>query len=255
MTMRVRTAAFAAGLALLFGTAAGVALAAQPAFVAAAVADPARPAADTARDVNRKPAEVLAWAGVKPGDRIGEIFPGGGYYTRMLSKIVGPTGKLYAISPASFLTRPGATEALKAIGPNVVVIGSATVAPTPEIPEKLDLVWTTENYHDFHNAGGPGGPVADIAAFNKAVYDSLKPGGIYLIEDHAAANDAPPTSTSAMHRINPNQVVTEVTAAGFKLIARSDMMNVAEDDHTKPVFDSNVKGKTDKLLMKFQKPK
>ena len=78
----------------------------MPAFVVAAVADPGRPAADTARDANRKPAEVLAWVGVNPGDRIGEIFPGGGYYTRMLSKIVGPTGKVYGVQPQSFLQPP-----------------------------------------------------------------------------------------------------------------------------------------------------
>lgn len=250
--MRLRTAAAAAGLTLLFGAAAGAALA-QPAYVTASVADAARPAADTARDVNRKPAQVLAFAGVKPGDKVGEIAPGGGYYTRLLAKIVGPGGKLYAIMPPPRPDRPNGGDALKAIGPQVTVITSVNSVPPAEIPEKLDLVWTSENYHDFHNSFG-GGPPRDIAAFNKAVFDSLKPGGIFLVEDHAAANDAPPTVTSTQHRINPNQAITELTAAGFRLESRSDVLRNPNDDHTKGAMDPSIRGQTDKFVMKFRKP-
>ena len=194
---------------------------------------------------------MLAFAGVKPGDKVGEIMPGGGYYTRLLAKIVGPNGKLYAIMPPARPGGPpgGGADALKAIGPQVTVINSPNLAPTAEITDKLDLVWTSENYHDFHN-----GPTADIAAFNKAVFNALKPGGVFLIEDHAAANDAPPTVTSELHRINPNQVISELTAAGFRLEARSDIMRNPADDHTKRNADPTIRGETDKLLMKFRKP-
>ncbi len=252
--MRLRTAALAAGVSLLFGTVAGVALA-QPAFVTASVADAGRPANDTARDVNRKPAQVLAFAGVKPGDKVGEIMPGGGYYTRLLAKIVGTGGKLYAIMPPPRAGGPpgGGGDALKAIGPQVTVISSPNLAPTAEITEKLDLIWTSENYHDFHNSFGGGAP-ADIAAFNKAVFDALKPGGVFLVEDHAAANDAPPTATSALHRINPNQAIAELTAAGFRLEARSDVLRNPNDDHTKPGGDPSIRGQTDKFLLKLRKP-
>jgi predicted methyltransferase len=244
----VIAAAFAA-----FALSAATAQAAPPAYITAAVADPGRPAADTARDDNRKPAEVLTFAGVKPGQVVGELMPGGGYYTRILAKVVGPNGKVYAIFPDAIAkARPQMVDAVKTIGPNVIVLltnGSAAGAP-----EKFDLLWTSENYHDFHNAFG-GNPAPDIAAFDKAALDSLKPGGVFIIEDHAAAADAGPDVTSKLHRINPAQVRTELQAAGFKLAGESDVLKNPADTHTTPVFDASIRGKTDKLLMKFQKPK
>jgi predicted methyltransferase len=241
--------ATAAAAALLMGASVQ---AAPSAAVTAAVADSGRPDADKARDVNRKPAEVLDFAGVKPGQVVGELMPGGGYYTRILSKAVGPSGKVYALFPDALAkARPQMVDAVKAIGGNVVVIlnnGSAQGAP-----EKFDLLWTSENYHDFHNAFG-GNPPPNIALFNKAAFDSLKPGGTFIIEDHAAAADAGPDVTSKLHRINPAQVKTELAAAGFKLVAESDVLKVPSDPHTAPVFDASVRGKTDKLLMKFKRP-
>ena len=136
---------------------ASAAVAAPPAYITAAVADPGRPAADTARDAERKPAEVLAFAGVKPGQVVGELMPGGGYFTRILAKAVGPKGKVYALFPDGIAKRaPQMIDGAKAIGPNVVVIvndGSAAGAP-----EKFDVLWTSENYHDFHNSFPPGSP-------------------------------------------------------------------------------------------------
>ena len=231
----------------------GGALSAQaaPAAIAAAVANPARPDADKARDADRKPAEVLAFAGVKSGDKVGELIPGGGYYTRLLSALVGPTGKVYALVPQGMLAAKPETEAaLKAIGPNVVVVGFAA----PSAPEPLDVVWTSENYHDFHNSR-PGGPPADIAAFNHAIFAALKPGGVFLVEDHAAAAGAGPGVTSTLHRIDPAQVESEIEAAGFKLEASSTLLANATDPHTAAVFDPTIRGHTDKLLLKFRKPK
>jgi predicted methyltransferase len=241
-------AAFAA-----FALGAATAHAAPPAYIAAAVADPGRPAADTARDADRKPADVLTFAGVKPGMVVGELMPGGGYYTRLLAKAVGPTGKVYGVFPEAIAkSRPQMIDAVKAIGPNVVVIVNPGWAGGA--PEKFDLLWTSENYHDFHNAFG-GAPAPDIAVFDKAALDSLKPGGIFIIEDHAAAPDAGPDVTSKLHRINPAQVKSELEAAGFKLVGESDVLKNPADPHTSPVFDPAIRGKTDKLLMKFQKPK
>ncbi len=242
-----------AGLVLAVAAPAGVILAAPaPAYIAQAVANPARPAADTARDPERKPADVLAFAGVKPGDKVGELIPGGGYYTRLLSKIVGPTGKVYALWPEGLAKmRPQMVDASNAIAPNVKAItyGEASLG----LPEKVDVVWTSENYHDFHNAP-PGAPAPNIADFNKAVFDALKPGGTFLVEDHAAAADAGPDSTSKLHRINPAQVKREIEAAGFKLAASSDILKNPNDPHDKPVFDPSIRGHTDKLLFKFVKP-
>ncbi len=242
----------AAGAALAFGSTA--AIAAGPAIskaIADAVANPSRPPADTARDADRKPAQVLAFAGVKPGQNIGELIPGGGYYTRMLSGVVGPAGHVYALWPDGLAkARPQMVQASATIGVNVSVV---TYTPgTLNAPEKLDVVWTSENYHDFHN-GPPGAPPADITAFNKSVFDALKPGGTFLIEDHAAAAGATGV-TNTLHRIDPAQVKAEVEAAGFKLVAESDVLKNPADTHLLPVFDASIKGHTDKLLFKFKKP-
>jgi predicted methyltransferase len=243
--------AAAAAAAVLIEAAPTIA-ASVPAYISAAVADPGRPAADTARDADRKPAEVLAFSGVKPGDKVGEFIPGGGYYTRLLAKAVGPSGQVYALWPDGFAKmRPQLFEASKAVGPNVTAV--AYPQGSLNVPDKLDLVWTSENYHDFHNAP-PGASAPDIAAFNKMVFDALKPGGVFLIEDHAAAAGAGPGVTGTLHRIDPAQVKTEVEAAGFKLAAQSDALKNPADPHTATVFDASIKGHTDKMLFKFVKP-
>jgi predicted methyltransferase len=241
-----------ASLVLAVTAPSGVILAAPaPAYVAAAVSDASRPAADTARDADRKPADVLAFAGVKPGDTVGELIPGGGYYTRLLSKIVGPSGKVYALWPEGLAkARPQMLDAMKEIGPNVVnVLYTDT---SLNAPEPLDLVWTSENYHDFHNAP-PGGTAPDIADFNKAVFAALKPGGVFLVEDHAAAAGAGPGVTSTLHRIDPAQVKAEVEAAGFTLAGSSAALANPADPHTVGVFDPSIRGHSDKLLFKFKK--
>jgi predicted methyltransferase len=242
----------AAAAAFALSAPVSAALAAD-ATITAAVADSSRPAADTARDADRKPADVLAFAGVKPGQAVGELIPGGGYYTRLLAKVVGPNGKVYALWPEGLAKlRPQLVEGSKAIGPNVVVI--AYPEGSLNLPEKVDVIWTSENYHDFHNAP-PGAPPADIAAFNKSVFDALKPGGAFLIEDHAAAAGAGPGVTSTLHRIDPAQVKAEVEAAGFKLEASSDILANPADPHDKGVFDASIRGHTDKMLFRFSKPR
>jgi predicted methyltransferase len=235
----------AAAVALLLSAGAAAA-AAAPAYVTAAVADASRPATDTERDANRKPAEVLAFAGVKPGMVVGEIMPGRGYYTRLLAKVVGPTGKVYAMVPQPFAQMG---EGLKGI-PNVIVQTTPGVAPSA--PEKFDLLWTSENYHDFHMSR-PGQPPADVAPFNKAAFDSLKPGGIFIVEDHALAPGAGAAGI-ALHRIDPQQVKAEMAAAGFKLVGESSVLKNPDDAHTIEAHDPAIRGKTDKFLMKFQKP-
>jgi predicted methyltransferase len=156
---------------------------APSAAIMAAVADPGRPAADKALDANRKPAEVMAFAGIKPGMVVAELGSGGGYYTRLLAKAVGPTGTVYAVATTGQAARPNGLDGLNAIVaayPNVkIVVGDY---PSMVLPAKADLFWTTENYHDFHN-----GPTANIPGLDKAVFDNLKPGGTFYLEDHSAA--------------------------------------------------------------------
>jgi predicted methyltransferase len=249
----VRTAfVISASLALAAsGLAVGVAAQKPSSAISTAVADTARPAADTARDIHRKPAEMVAFAGLKPGDKVAEMMPGGGYYTRILAKTVGPKGHVYALVPTGFANRPGGLDALNTLAAQY---GNVTIIPTDLASFKLDtpvdVVWTTENYHDFHN-----GPTANIPGLNAAAFAALKPGGVYFIEDHAAAAGAGATTTSTLHRIDPAAVISEVQAAGFKLDAQSKLLANPEDAHDKAVFDPTIRGETDKLALRFSKPR
>lgn len=228
-----------------------------PKYVTAAVADPSRPEADTMRDANRKPAETLAFAGIKPGQTVAELLPNGGYYTRLLSKVVGPKGHVYALQPPKRPNAPANApdfaaqlqELAKQPGYSNITV--QTFAPTGEslVPMPVDVVWTTNNYHDFHNI-----PNMDMAAFNKRVFDALKPGGTYFIADHATAPGAGTSATRTLHRIDPEAAKSEVTAAGFKLVGASDVLHNPDDPHTAPIFDASIRGKTDQFMLKFTKP-
>ena len=226
-----------------------------PAYIASAVADAGRPADDKAQDANRKPAEVLAFAGVKPGDKVVDLMPGSGYYTRIFSKIVGAQGKVYALQPSemnkaapkrlqSLMTFAGTTAY-----PNVVVMVQPIAAIS--IPERVDMVWTSQNYHDLHDPfmGSP-----DMAHFNKSVFGALKPGGIFLVLDHAAAAGSGISRTNDLHRIDPASVKAEVTAAGFEFVGESKVLRNPGDNHSLAIFDKSIKGKTDKFIYKFRKP-
>ncbi|HEV2268627.1 MAG TPA: hypothetical protein VGR92_04140 [Steroidobacteraceae bacterium] len=239
------------GAALLALALSGAVLAAAiPTYVTHAVADTTRPKADTDRDALRLPAETIAFAGVKPGMKVAEFFPGGGYFTRTLSDVVGPRGHVYGIENVKWDDGSDAKVAAAVKDHNVsmqlVKFGEFS------LPEKVDLAWITQNYHDLHIAKY--GPV-DMAAFNKHVYESLKPGGVYFILDHQANPGTGETQIAQLHRIQKAQVIREVEAAGFKLAAQGDALHRTTDDHTKSVFDKSVQGHTDQFMLKFVKPK
>ena len=194
--------------------------------ITAAVADAGRPDTDKANDANRKPAQTVAFAGVKPGMVVGELGPGRGYYTRILAKTVGPNGKVYAIITPAQAARPGVMDGLNALVaayPNIKVVTSDY--PSLMLPEKADLFWTTENYHDFHN-----GPTANIAALDKAVFNNLKPGGIFYVEDHSAAPGAGLAATSQFHRMDEAVAKSELTAAGFRIDGEGDLLRNPADN-------------------------
>lgn len=240
--MRKIAPLMAVGLAL--AATAGLAQSDVPAAIAAAVADPGRPAADTARDPLRKPAQIVAFAGVKPGDKIAEIAPGGGYYTRVLAKAVGPEGKVYALMPGFFANRPGGLDAINALAEQygnveVVVVDYAAT----KLPEPVDLVWTTENYHDLANG--------DIGAVNAWAFAALRPGGTYFVEDHAAPGTGT-SATSTLHRIDPEAVKQQVTSAGFTLEAESGLLHNPDDPHD--VSPREVQPTSDKFALRFRKP-
>ena len=238
------------GAALLVLALSGAAMAAPiPDYVTKAVADSTRPAADTARDALRLPAETIAFAGVKPGMKVAEFYPGGGYFTRPLSDVVGPSGHIYGIENAKW--NDGSDGKVAAAVPDHNVSMQMAKFGEFSLPEKVDLAWITQNYHDLHIAKY--GPV-DMAAFNKHVYDSLKPGGIYFVLDHQANPGTGEAQIAKLHRIQKSQVIREVEAAGFKLVGQDDALHRTTDDHTKSVFDKSVQGHTDQFMLKFVKP-
>lgn len=219
---------------------------------AAKVAAPARPAEDVARDADRKPQEMLSFAKVKPGQKVLELLPGGGYFTRVLSAAVGPTGEVYAAAPAP--TSPDAQPAVQKIAAepgygNIkpVIIALSGVAG----PEPVDLIFTAQNYHDFHLARLK----LDVPKVDKSLYDALKPGGALLVIDHRALDGAPLETADTLHRIDPAKAKAELEAVGFKLEAQSDALANPADPKTGNVFSPDIRGKTDQFVMLFRKPK
>ncbi len=222
--------------------------------IKSAVADAGRPQADKDRDAGRKPAEITTFAGVKAGDVVADINPGGGYFTRIFSKTVGAKGKVLAVvSDAAVAKRPEAADGVKAIAADKAYGGNVEVQIADFANLKtampLDVAWTSWNYHDFKNRGG-----SFTANMNKAIFAALKSGGTYIVIDHSAGTGAAADVTEKLHRVGPDLVKQEVMAAGFKLESESPLLAHAEDNHTSPVFDGAIRGKTDSFLLKFRKP-
>lgn len=240
-------------IALSLAATAGVALAAAPApYVVAALADKSRPKADVDADAIRSPAATLAFSGVKPGMVVAELFPGGGYFTRPLSDIVGPKGKVISIENAGWKGAVKADQAMLAEPGRTNVRLDVEPFGQMNLPEKVDLFWITQNYHDLKIAKFG---VVDLADFNRRVFDALKPSGVYMVLDHQANPGTTLAQIAELHRIEKAQVIAEVTAAGFKLVGEGKFLNRPGDDHTKPIFDPVIQGKTDQYALKFIKPK
>jgi predicted methyltransferase len=228
-----------------------------PQYILGAVGDSARPEADTKRDGDRHPALTLAFAGVKPGDQVAELIPGSGYFTRLLSAAVGPKGKVYAVAPPrrpdAPADAPDPAARLKPITSDSHYANVSVIVSKPaqlELPKGLDLVWTSQNYHDFHNIAD-----VNVVDIDKAVLKALKPGGVYLVLDHAAEKGSGFRDTSTLHRIDPEAVKKEVTSAGFKFEAESGVLRNNDDPRTAKVFDPGIRGHTDQFIFKFRKPK
>lgn len=238
-------------LALILA-AATAAYAASPA-IDAAIADTTRPAADRDRDAERKPADMLAFAGVKPGMVVVDILPGGGYFTRLFSDVVGPTGKVIAYVPDEmYAGRPKSLDAVTAIAAesghaNVQPEHNPALAPGPA--NAVDVVWTSQNYHDLHNVPG-----LDLVAFNKVVYASVRPGGVYIVLDHSAPAGSGVSDTNTLHRIDEAAVRKEVEAAGFVFDGESKVLANPADPRTNKVFDPSIRGHTDQFVLRFRKP-
>jgi predicted methyltransferase len=224
--------------------------------VDSALADPGRASQREAADERRKPGPLIALAGVKPGDKVLDLIPGNGYWTRIFSKIVGPDGKVYAVWPQSYARfAKGNDQELQALADGAAY-GNIAVAVQPSAiltaPEPLDVVWTSQNYHDYPDEYM--GEDADPALLNKAVYDLLKPGGTYMIVDHAAKPGRGMADTEKLHRIDPATVRRQVEAAGFRFAGESKVLANPADPLDVAVFDPSVRGRTSQFAYKFTKP-
>ena len=215
----------------------------------AAVADPGRPAADTALDAGRKPAEILTFIGLKPGDKVVDFF-GGAYWDRLFSKVVGPTGKVTTFQ---------ATEMAKALKQTLPAPGSAPYADYPNIVSQsmsikelhpgrgdLDMVWMRQNYHDMYDPFmGP----ADVAAVDKAIFTSLKHGGVFVVIDHSAPDGSGLASTNTTHRIDEAVVKKDLAVAGFELVDESDLYRNPLDPRDKHSSETG-----DRFILMFRRP-
>ena len=230
----------AVALMLAFSMSAATTALAESSQLAAPAVDPAW-----------KAPEVVAFIGVKKGDKIADVIAG--RLTASLAEAVGPSGRVYAVETAEIAkAHPEGLSMLKALAaksPNVIVSSDPIASP---LPTGLDAVFIRQNYHDLYDKFmGP----ADVPAFNKAVFTALKPGGVYVVLDHVAAAGSGIGATETLHRIDPARVKADVLAAGFKLDAESSILANKSDDHTKNVFDPSVRGHTDQFLFRFKKPK
>ena len=221
----------------------------------AALADPGRTMHRERTDARRKPGELIAFAGVKPGDKVLDLIPGDGYWTRIFSKIVGPEGRVYAVWPINYArTATGNVETLRGLAADKYYGNIVTqVQPTTTLTarEPLDVVWTSQNYHDYPDEFMGH---ADPSVLNKAVFQILKPGGTYIIIDHMAEAGSGMRDTARFHRIDPAIVRSQVEAAGFKFAGESKVLNNPADKLNVAVFDPSIRGRTSQFAYKFVKP-
>lgn len=221
-----------------------------------ALNDPARKDQRDATDERRKPGPLITLAGVKPGDKVLDLIPGTGYWTRIFSKIVGPEGKVYAVWPQAYArSAMGNVADLRKLSggkdyANVVV--EVQPSTTLTSPEPLDVVWTSQNFHDYPDEFmGKGDP----AQFAKDAFKILKPGGTFMIIDHMAKDGRGFSNTDTLHRVDPTAVRKTVEGAGFKFDGESKVLNNPADPLDIPVFDKSIRGHTSQFAYKFVKPR
>ncbi|WGM38903.1 class I SAM-dependent methyltransferase [Caulobacter sp. NIBR1757] len=228
--------------------------AALPTWLDAALTDPSRPAADMARDVGRRPGETVLFAGIKPGMKVADLIPGAGYFTRIFSKAVGPRGRVYAYVPGEFAAQANRDPAVTVVTQDPAYANTRMIVDTMprfSAPEKLDVVFTAQNYHDLHTTRM--GPV-DVPAFNRAVFRALKPGGLYVVIDHSAQKGSGLSAVNSFHRIDPAVVRREVEAAGFIFDGQGEFLREPKDRMNVSVVDKTIRGETDQFVYRFRKP-
>ena len=244
-----------AGAMLLMATAAQ---AGTPAYLSAAVSASGRPAQAVVLDAGRKPAQVLAFLGLKPGMAAADIMTGSGYWAEIMATAVGPKGKVTAFEPAQFYNDPDEQKAWKTLTerrPDIDFVRYPFEAFTAG-GRQFDFVIINLNYHDLYwESAKYGIPRTDPRAFLKELFAAVKPGGVVGIIDHVGPAGDTRALVDKLHRIDPSTVKADFAAAGFRFEAASPLLANTSDDHRKLVFDPAIRGKTDRFLYRFRKPK
>jgi len=246
-------------LAIALASTPMTAIAAAPSgSIAAAVASDERSPDNVKLDEGRKPAELLKFLGLRPGMRVADPFGGNFYWAEITGRAVGPTGHVTVWEPKQFYSQKmyDQYQAVQAKEPNVWL----RVSPfeQPDIPAgKYDFMLINLDYHDVYwESAKRGIPRMDPDQWLKTVYAAMKPGAIVGVIDHVAnPNDDPRATVEKLHRIDPNVVKADFKRAGFQLVATSDMLRNPADDHSLLVFDPKIRGKTDRFVFKFRKPR
>lgn len=222
-----------------------------------AVGSQERPAADTERDAGRKPGKVLAFAGVGPGMTVLDVNAGSGYYSEILSRVVGDEGKVYSHNGAvywAFMKKTLPERYADGRLANVEHINNDK--ETFDLADNsVDVAMAVLSYHDYfftHDAR-PGGGHEDVSAVLQSLKRVLKPGGSFVVIDHVALDDTGPADFDKLHRISPEFVKKQMMDAGFTFAGSSDVLANAEDTNDGSPFAPTIRGKTNRFVYKFTK--
>lgn len=223
----------------------------------AALANELRPEADRTRDADRKPGEVLEFMGVEPGMAVLDMFSGGGWYAEVIAHVVGESGRVIAHSNVAYKGFVGdALEERFATGrlPQAEILMAENNRLELEA-DSLDAIMLVQSYHDLYHVDVEGGwELMDAPVFLAELMKGLKSGGVIAVIDHTAAAGAPPETGDSLHRVDPALVIAGMEAAGFVLDGQSDILRNPDDDVSQIIFAPNIRGKTDRFVMRFKKP-
>lgn len=222
-----------------------------------AVANPARSKEDRERDARERPAEVMAFAGVTSGMKIADVFGGGGYYSELISYVVGPNGTVWLVNNKSY--EDYAAKELKAhLAANRLPNVKHTVVDPKDLKlgtRELDQVWIVLSYHDLYYADPKNGwPAIDADKFVDQIYAALKPGGVFLIVDHAAKPGTGKSLAGDLHRIEESFARADIERHGFEFVGHFDKLRNPEDKLDIEVFNPQVRHKTDRFVHLYRKP-
>lgn len=231
--------------------------AANSALIAAAVAAPDRPEDARELDEGRKPAEVLEWLALKPGMAAADLIPGSGYWTEIMAHVTGPSGSVVGFQPTQFYNSPDAQaawSALEARAPGTSLV-RGSFGTFDYAPNSFDFAMFSLNHHDLYwESEQYKIPRIDPDATVRSIYAMMRPGGIVAVIDHVGPAGDTREVVEKLHRIDPAVVIADYERAGFELVGTSDLLANPDDDHTRNVFNPEVRGKTDRFLFKFRKP-